>query len=52
MTHQNRLTEREWVLVSVFLALFISLIIIAYFSDHKVDPIVEEYMKAEVKQTF
>ena len=44
MNNEHRLSQKEWVVIFIFLALLGSLICIAYLSDVKVSREIEAYM--------
>ena len=53
MNETQKLTDREWLLIGIFLAILAIFISIAYLSDRKVDKEIEQYLdSSSSKQTF
>ena len=52
MNETEKLTDREWILIAIFLSILVVLVSIAYLSDRKVDKEIEQYLDASSsKQT-
>jgi len=53
MDETKKLTDREWILISIFLVILGSFVCIAYISDRKADKEIEQYLDSSPsKQTF
>ncbi|CCB90006.1 hypothetical protein [Simkania negevensis] len=53
MDNVEKLTDREWILIAIFIAILVSFVSIAYLSDRKVDKEIEQYLdSSSSKQTF